>query len=205
MGKGKDCGCGCDGRGDCEENEMSEMSEARGRNRMVVRGGRLVRTKKTSMADKRASKQYYRRNKRKIAMRRRKREIRPEFKRAQMLNLRKKRSLGMVEEIGGLIEQIDYQLNTPDYYEESDDMDEMDEMEIGEEEVFEALEEQLEEAEELAEEYAGTEFGDMMEELAEGIEENIAALEEGELDLEEAVAIVESGDQILAFADALTD
>jgi hypothetical protein len=203
MGKGKDCGCGCEGRGDCKEKEemSDEMNEAR-RVRKVVRGGKLIRTKRTSMSDKRAAKQYYRRNKRKIVRRRKRREIRPEFRRQQRMNLRKKKSLGMAEDIGGLVESIDQHLHG-DMYEDDDEMDddEMDEMD--EMDVMEALEAQLEEAEELAEEFEGTEFGALMANLAQSIAENLDALQEDELDLEDAVSFVESGDAILDYADSL--
>lgn len=208
MGKGKDCACGCDGRGDCEESEMDNgMEEAAGRNRMVVRGGRVIRTKKTSMADKRAAKKYYRRNKRRIAMRARKREIKPEFRRNQRANERKKRSLGMVEDVGSLVESIHQSLNGGETYYEDEEFMESEQIVIENmEDVLGALAEQLEEAEELAEEFEGTELGDFMEELADGITENIAAIEEGEIDdMYHALDMLEAADTILTVADSLIE
>jgi hypothetical protein len=205
---GKDCGCGCKGRGDCEEsNEMADnMEEAR--NRTVVRGGRLIRTKRTSMADKQASRKYYRRNKRKIAMRNRKREIKPEFRRNQRANERKKRSLGMVEDVGSLVESIHQSLNGgDDVYMEDEEMMEAEEIVVEDlDHALELLGEQLEEAEELAEEFEGTDLGEIMEALADGIAEHIASIEEGEIDsMEAVVGLIESGDTILNVADSLIE
>lgn len=203
---GKDCGCGCKGRGDCEEsNEMADNMEE-GRNRTVVRGGKLIRTKRTSMADKQASRKYYRRNKRRIAMRNRKREIKPEFRRNQRANERKKRSLGMVEDVGSLVESIHQSLNG-DMYMEDEEMMEDEEIVIEDlDHALELLDAQLAEAEELAEEFEGTDLGDIMEELADGIAEHIEAIEEGEIDsMEAVVGLIESGDTILNVADALIE
>jgi len=180
-----------------------------GRNRTVVRGGRLIRTKRTSMADKQASRKYYRRNKRKIAMRNRKREIKPEFRRNQRANERKKRSLGMVEDVGSLVESIHQSLNggDDDVYMEDEEMMEGEEIVIEDlDHALELLDAQLAEAEELAEEFEGTDLGDIMEELADGIAEHIEAIEEGEIDsMEAVVGLIESGDTILNVADALIE
>ena len=213
MGKGKDCGCGCEGRGGCgdkEDRDMAdEMNEARGRNRMVVRGGRLIRTKKTSIADKQQSRKYYRKNKRRITMRRAKRMLKPEFRRNQRINDRKKASLGMAEDIGGLVEDINDHLNGG-YQFEGDDYDdedgEMDEQIESVEDVLEELEAQLAEAEELASEFEGTEFGESMEVLADHIAENIERVEEGEIDdLDEALDMLESADAIFEMAESLIE
>lgn len=177
---------------------MDGVEEAAGRNRMVVRNGRLVRTKKTSMKQKRASRKYYLRNKRKIAMRQRKRELKPEFQRTQARNERKKRSLGMVESaghLGDLVENINAHL-----YGESDmSEDDMDDLDT----VIEDLEEQRELALDLAEEFEGTRFGNLMATLADKIEENLDAIEDGEVDLDEALDMAESGDDILDLAEGL--